>query len=71
VILGSAYSRNYEDIVALHDLLEKKNEEQGLDVYIHVDAAGDFIAPFVNPQNKWNSRVPLVSSTNVSGHTYG
>lgn len=64
--------REYEDIVALNDLLEKKNKEQDLDVHIHVDAAsGGFVAPFVKPDLEWDFRVPLVCSINVSGHKYG
>jgi len=71
-ILGSTYTGEYEDVVALNDLLEKKNKEKGLDVHIHVDAAsGGFVAPFVNPQLQWDFRVPLVCSINVSGHKYG
>lgn len=72
VTLGSPYTRTYEDIVALNDLLEEKNQEQGLDVHIHVDAAfSGFVTPSLNPQHKWNFRVPLVCSVNVSGHKYG
>jgi glutamate decarboxylase len=53
-------------------MLAKKNKEEGLDVYIHVDAAsGGFVVPFVNPQLQWDFRVPLVCSINVSGHKYG
>lgn len=56
----------------MNDLLVKKNEAEGLDVYIHVDAAsGGFVAPFVNPNLIWDFRVPLVCSINVSGHKYG
>jgi len=71
-ILGSTYTGEYEDIVGLNDMLAKKNKEEGLDVYIHVDAAsGGFVVPFVNPQLQWDFRVPLVCSINVSGHKYG
>jgi glutamate decarboxylase len=49
-----------------------KNKALGLDVHIHVDAAsGGFVAPFVYPELKWDFRVPLVCSINVSGHKYG
>ncbi|THH16691.1 hypothetical protein EW146_g3992 [Bondarzewia mesenterica] len=71
-ILGSTYTGEYEDVKALNDLLQEKNEKEGMDVYIHVDAAsGGFVAPFVNPQLVWDFRVPLVCSINVSGHKYG
>ena len=68
-ILGSTYTGEYEDVQGLNDLLQAKNEKDGLDVHIHVDAAsGGFVAPFVNPQLLWDFRVPLVCSINVSGH---
>ena len=64
--------REYEDVQAINDLLMKKNKDLGLDVHIHVDAAsGGFVAPFVYPELKWDFRVPLVCSINVSGHKYG
>ncbi|BGP19955.1 hypothetical protein JCM10213_006732 [Rhodosporidiobolus nylandii] len=71
-ILGTTYTGQYEDILAMNDLLEEKNKKEGLDCRIHVDAAsGGFVAPFVNPDLKWDFRVPLVASINVSGHKYG
>ncbi|GAA6017956.1 hypothetical protein JCM8202_006211 [Rhodotorula sphaerocarpa] len=71
-ILGTTYTGGYEDVEKIHELLEKKNKELGLDVTIHVDAAsGGFVAPFVNPSLVWDFRLPLVSSINVSGHKYG
>lgn len=48
----------YEDIKTLSDLLDMKNKAEGLDVWIHVDAAsGGFVAPFVNPGLLWDFRV--------------
>ncbi|GAA5907708.1 hypothetical protein JCM6882_008953 [Rhodosporidiobolus microsporus] len=71
-ILGTTYTGEYEDIAALNDLLRKKNEKEGLDCYIHCDAAsGGFVAPFVTPDLPWDFRLPLVCSINVSGHKYG
>ncbi|GAA5973579.1 hypothetical protein JCM11641_007131 [Rhodosporidiobolus odoratus] len=71
-ILGTTYTGQYEDIAALNDLLRAKNEKEGLDCYIHVDAAsGGFVAPFVVPDMPWDFRLPLVASINVSGHKYG
>jgi glutamate decarboxylase len=71
-ILGTTYTGEYEDILELNNLLEKKNAETGLDVHIHVDAAsGGFVAPFVVPDLPWDFRLPLVCSINVSGHKYG
>ncbi|CAG8606853.1 glutamate decarboxylase [Gigaspora rosea] len=72
VILGSTYTGHYEDAKTVNELLKAKNEENGWDVPIHVDAAsGGFVAPFVNPDLVWDFRLDLVRSINVSGHKYG
>lgn len=71
-ILGSTYTGEYEDVKTLNDLLMMKNEAEGLNIHIHVDAAsGGFVAPFVNPELVWDFRLPLVCGINVSGHKYG
>jgi glutamate decarboxylase len=71
-ILGSTYTGEYEPIEQLNDALMRVNQEKGLDVGIHVDAAsGGFVAPFLNPDLKWDFRLPLVRSINTSGHKYG
>jgi len=71
-ILGTTYTGQYEDVLGMSELLEKKNKEIGTDVYIHVDAAsGGFCAPFVTPDLLWDFRVPMVCSINTSGHKYG
>ncbi|GAA6041951.1 hypothetical protein JCM8097_000238 [Rhodosporidiobolus ruineniae] len=71
-ILGTTYTGQYEDVLQINNLLKQKNEKEGLDVYIHVDAAsGGFVAPFVNPDLPWDFRLPLVASINTSGHKYG
>ncbi|KIJ41001.1 hypothetical protein M422DRAFT_31912 [Sphaerobolus stellatus SS14] len=71
-ILGSTYTGEYEDVKTLNDLLLKKNEAEGLNIHIHVDAAsGGFVAPFVKPDLVWDFRLPLVCGINVSGHKYG
>lgn len=71
-ILGSTLTGEFEDVKLLNDLLTKKNKETGWDTPIHVDAAsGGFIAPFLYPNLKWDFRLPLVKSINVSGHKYG
>ena len=42
---------------------------QGWDVKIHVDAAsGGFVAPFLEPDLKWDFRLKNVVSINTSGH---
>ncbi|KAI7890585.1 glutamate decarboxylase [Mucor mucedo] len=71
-ILGSTYTGHYEDCKTLNTLLEEKNEANGWDVGIHVDAAsGGFVAPFVVPDLEWDFRLSRVVSINVSGHKYG
>lgn len=62
------YTGEYEDIEGLNKLLVEKN----IDCPIHVDAAsGGFVAPFVNPNLKWDFQLEKVVSINVSGHKYG
>jgi glutamate decarboxylase len=52
--------------------LVEHNAQTGHDIPIHVDAAsGGFVAPFLHPELKWDFRLPLVKSINVSGHKYG
>ena len=39
---------------------------------MHVDgASGAFIAPFVDPDLRWDFQLPRVASINASGHKYG
>jgi glutamate decarboxylase len=71
-ILGSTYTGEYEPIAALSAALDERQEKDGLDVPIHVDAAsGGFVAPFLQPELLWDFRLPRVKSINVSGHKYG
>ncbi len=71
-ILGSTYTGEYEPIEQLNNALMDLNDKTGWEVPIHVDAAsGGFVAPFTSPKLKWDFRLPLVKSINVSGHKYG
>lgn len=71
-ILGTTYTGEYEPIEEIHDRVVAYNAEHGLDVPIHVDAAsGGFVAPFLQPDLRWDFRLPQVKSINVSGHKYG
>lgn len=46
--------------------------ETGIDIPVHVDAAsGGFLAPFVEPELKWDFRLPRVKSINSSGYKFG
>jgi len=75
VILGSTYTGHYEPVEEISQILDKYQEETGIDIPIHVDAAsGGFIAPFTHAGvggSKWNFELPRVKSINVSGHKYG
>ena len=71
-ILGVTYTGAYEPIQEVHDSLVDLKKRTGLEVPMHVDAAsGGFVAPFLQPKLKWDFRLPLVKSINVSGHKYG
>lgn len=71
-ILGTTYTGEFEPIKEIHDRVVEYNDETGLDVPVHVDAAsGGFVAPFLHPELEWDFRLPQVKSINVSGHKYG
>jgi glutamate decarboxylase len=71
-ILGVTYTGAFEPVEAIHEALVEHNAKTGHDIPIHVDAAsGGFVAPFLHPKLKWDFRLPLVKSINVSGHKYG
>ena len=71
-ILGVTYTGAFEPVEAIHEALVEHNAKTGHDIPMHVDAAsGGFVAPFLNPDLKWDFRLPLVKSINVSGHKYG
>ncbi|KAH7098660.1 glutamate decarboxylase [Auriculariales sp. MPI-PUGE-AT-0066] len=72
VILGSTYTGHFEDVKLMADLLDKLQEEKGLDIPIHVDgASGGFFAPFAYPKLQWGFDIPRVASINTSGHKFG
>ncbi len=71
-ILGVTYTGGFEPVEEIHDALVKYNAKTGHDIPMHVDAAsGGFVAPLLHPDLKWDFRLPLVKSINVSGHKYG
>ncbi|KAI9505569.1 glutamate decarboxylase gad1 [Coemansia spiralis] len=72
VIFGSTYTGHYEEAAEMSKLLDKLQQEKGLDVPIHIDgASGAFIAPFAQPDLEWDFRVPRVVSISTSGHKFG
>ena len=71
-VLGTTFTGHADDIVGINDLLTRLEEERGLDVPLHVDAAsGGFVWPFLYPDSEWDFRLERVRSINVSGHKYG
>jgi glutamate decarboxylase len=63
---------SYEPVAQISDCLDQLQAAGGLDIPIHVDAAsGGFVAPFLQPDLKWDFRIPRVASINASGHKYG
>ena len=70
--LGLIFTLQYEPVQAIAFALDDLEEERGLDIPIHVDAAsGGFVAPFVQPDLAWDFRIPRVKSINGSGHKFG
>ncbi len=71
-ILGSTFTGEFEPVEQIHDAVAATNDKYGWDIPVHVDAAsGGFVAPFLYPDLRWDFRLPLVRSINVSGHKYG
>ena len=72
-ILGITYTGKYDDVAKLDKLVEKYNKEhEDMPVRIHVDgASGAMVAPFVQPDLKWDFRCKNVWSISTSGHKYG
>lgn len=69
---GVTFTCHYEPVAEICAALDKLQQEKGLDIPVHVDAAsGGFIAPFVEPDIVWDFRLPRVMSINASGHKYG
>ena len=71
-ILGTTFTGEFEPIREIHDAVVAHNAKSGFDVPLHVDAAsGGFVAPFLEPDLRWDFRLPQVKSINTSGHKYG
>ncbi len=71
-ILGSTFDGSYEPVKDISQALDRLQQDKGIDVPVHVDAAsGGFVAPFLVPELEWDFRVKRVQSINASGHKYG
>ncbi|SIO29227.1 glutamate decarboxylase [Halodesulfovibrio marinisediminis] len=70
--LGTTFTGHYEPIEEVHAALDKLQQDTGLDIPMHIDAAsGGFVAPFMHPEIKWDFRLSRVKSINSSGHKFG
>jgi glutamate decarboxylase len=66
------YTLQYEPVQPVALALDDLEEETGLSIPMHVDAAsGGFVAPFLHPALIWDFRIPRVKSINASGHKFG
>ena len=71
-VLGTTFTGQSDDIRGINDLLAALENEKGLHVPLHVDAAsGGFVWPFLYPHSEWDFRLSHVHSINVSGHKFG
>ena len=71
-IMGVTYTGAYEPVEQIAAALDQVQADTGLDVKIHVDgASGAMVAPFIQPDLRWDFRVDRVVSINTSGHKYG
>ncbi|NLS14296.1 glutamate decarboxylase [Vibrio sp. SM6] len=70
--LGVTFTCVYEPVEEICKVLDKLQEDTGLDIPVHVDgASGAFIAPFVQQDLVWDFKLERVKSINASGHKYG
>jgi glutamate decarboxylase len=71
-VLGSTFDGSYEPVAEICAALDALQERTGLDVPVHVDgASGAMVAPFCDPDLRWDFRLPRVASINTSGHKFG
>jgi glutamate decarboxylase len=71
-IMGSTFDGTYEPVADIAAMLDTLASTSGIDVPLHVDgASGAFVAPFLDPDVRWDFRLARVQSINASGHKYG
>jgi glutamate decarboxylase len=72
-ILGITYTGKFDDVAKLDELVGEYNKAHSdMPIRIHVDgASGAMVAPFIEPDLKWDFRCKNVWSINTSGHKYG
>ncbi|MDN3717685.1 glutamate decarboxylase [Vibrio breoganii] len=71
-IAGQTFTGEDDDFQAIHDWLDAYEEQTGISIPMHIDAAsGGFVNPFLYPEYEWDFRLPRVKSINASGHKFG
>ena len=71
-VLGTSYTFQYDPIEEINAALVNLKHTKKIDIPLHVDgASGAFVAPFLNPELKWDFRLEQVKTINISGHKYG
>jgi glutamate decarboxylase len=71
-VLGTTHIGESDPIEEIDEMLVAVKDEQGWDIPLHVDgASGAFVAPFAEPDFKFDFRLEQVASINASGHKYG
>jgi glutamate decarboxylase len=71
-VLGTTFTGEMDDLRSINELLARVEQERGLRIPLHVDAAtGGFILPFSAPDEAWDFRLSHVRSINVSNHKFG
>lgn len=71
-ILGQTFTGLYDPVEAIASKLDEIQAKTGLDVKIHVDgASGAMVAPFCQPDLRWDFQIDRVNSISTSGHKYG
>lgn len=71
-VLGTTHIGESDPIEEIDALLVRVRRERGWDIPLHVDgASGAFVAPFSEPDLRWDFRLEQVASINASGHKYG
>ena len=71
-LLGTTFTGQMDDLASIDALLTRVQEERGLHIPLHIDAAsGGFVIPFSQPELEWDFRLPSVRSINVSNHKFG
>jgi glutamate decarboxylase len=71
-IAGQTFTGEDDDFQQIHDWLDAYEKETGFSIPMHIDgASGGFVNPFLDPDYRWDFRLPRVQSINASGHKFG